>query len=523
MKSSNPSTASSWRILLVFAPTFCLIWLIPAGSLLSYYNPAGTLLGRYTPLYFAVLVVYGLAPVILIALAVLGRPHLREALLGPMRWLQRRPALTVVLLALSFVEIWYLVQRALLSLHLFTGGRFALAMGLVGLFALFAAGMLLLTDRPRADLGRAAANTLADLAGVALGFVLVALYYALLIGWQDYHPMHLQWADLQQPDPVLGYVPRPNQTGLRLYFEEEERYFPISTDASGFRNPGDVSQAVVAGLGDSILFGWAVADGELWSVPLSRDLGVPVANYGVPGYYFWQYNLAADRYMRQHDYRLVFYALDVTDLYVDTEIEENIDLLQRWQLWPWRSPVNYTLNALFGEPPLARTIRAVNMQLSDPAPTGDARIELYPDLTVGCSGKADELPDEVRELVALRLDRAMELADEIGYRLLFVLIPSKESAYHEQLSAVVGPDADRCINRERTGFTFICDYVEARGHHCYDMTQDFRAAIAQEGVLHFRVDGHWNPHGHEVFAHLLAQHIEEQGLLEDELSSGAAP
>jgi hypothetical protein len=514
------------RKLFTFTLVLCLLWLIPAGSILSHDNSGGAIAGRYTLLHFAALVVYGLALIVPVALAGLGGPRMQERLFRPMVWLRERPAPLVFLLVFSAVEIWYLVPRVLFSLHILTDARVTLIRIAAALLALYAVGVLVLANRTPAELKCMAVRTLIDLIAIAVAFIAVSFFYTLVIRWDDYYPRHRQWGVFMRPDPVLGYVPRPNQEDFQLYFKEEERYFSISTDSAGFRNTEYVPSAPVAGIGDSILFGWAVSDGEVWSVPLSRELGVPVLNYGVPGFYTWQYNLVADHYARHNRHRVVFYALDVSDLFYDVEIEEDVDLLQRWQLWPWQSPINFTLRTLFSlldGSPFSNIAGAVGAQLRNPEPPAETRVEVYPDLTVACYGAAEKLSTDVEQLVAARLDRAMALAEEIGYTPLFVLVPSKGSAYYHQLSEIMGDDARQCLGQEEVGFAFMCEVVESRGYHCYDMTEDFRTAAdtAQE-TLYFRIDGHWTPEGHRVFAHLLAQYIKEHDLLH-EAPATAAP
>lgn len=57
----------------------------------------------------------------------------------------------------------------------------------------------------------------------------------------------------------------------------------VRTGADGFRLPSAPEAELIA-LGDSCTFGWGVEDQEAWPSALSRRLGRPVRNLGVPGY-----------------------------------------------------------------------------------------------------------------------------------------------------------------------------------------------------------------------------------------------
>jgi hypothetical protein len=122
---------------------------------------------------------------------------------------------------------------------------------------------------------------------------------------------------------------------------------------------------------------------------------------------------------------------------------------------------------------------------------------------------------EVNPLLAERLDRALALADQGGYRLFFVTIPSKENTYSEILVPACGQERwSEIVSRERASYAFICDYVESKGGLCYNMTDDIRAeAEAHDQLIYYRLDGHFNAEGLRIFARLLGEYMQENDLV----------
>lgn len=76
----------------------------------------------------------------------------------------------------------------------------------------------------------------------------------------------------------------------------------VRTNAQGFRGPELVAGVrTVVGIGDSVMFGWGVADGETYLRRLERELGaagdLQVVNMGVPGYHTVQEVALLERHL----------------------------------------------------------------------------------------------------------------------------------------------------------------------------------------------------------------------------------
>lgn len=510
------------RNLRTFAVVFCIIWLIPANLLLGCTRSSETcLLGDYTFLFFMILAVYCLIPLVLLAFAFfIARPSHLKAIARPFRWLQRFPVIFVVL-ALGLIEAWYYVRVIMFETRFWgIGAEYRQFVVFLTLFEVYIFGLLFFFGREGENLRDAALNLGLLVSSLSLAFILFSFGYALVIKGNVYR-FHRNFNTVfNQADPYLGVKPIPNLRDAGVYFEEEDAYVPLSTDANGFRNPGDVSDAPIAVIGDSFIFGMFASDAELWSTGMAQELDMPVANYSVPGYQLWQYNVLAERYVGPANHQIVVYGIFANDLRLEEDAEREVLSLQHKEVWPYLSPVHFTINAFLSKSPVTQLVDWLGTQTADNESAVEEEIPelpygLYP-MCVPWSLMYEGTDAQNQRLIE-HLDKAISLAEANGYQVIFTTIPSKETIYADILLPYCDAKAETVIQRERAGYQFICDYVESQGQLCYDMTEDFRAAADDLGLLYFRVDGHWNAEGNKVFADLLIAYIGEHHLL-DELS-----
>jgi len=297
------------------------------------------------------------------------------------------------------------------------------------------------------------------------------------------------------------------------------RTVTFSIDEYGWRSSGAPPDAPIAGIGDSFLFGLPSDEDELWVHPLSDALGMPVYNYGVLGYQLWQYNLVAEQYATPAGHDVVFYAIFANDLRNDSEEEQNVSLIVQREIDPYRNPFTFTLHDFFDESPTYKIVQMITQHDAPPdegavLPEEDAT-ELPKGLIPSCVPWAVGYSPEVNPLIVERLDRALALAEQGGYRLFFVTIPSKENTYSDILIPACGEERwSEIVSRERTGYAFICDYVESKGGLCYNMTDDVRAeAESRDQSIYYRLDGHFNAEGMRIFARLIADYMKGNNLV----------
>lgn len=493
----------------IFGIALALIWLAPAAALLNRESSTGSdVLGRYTIQYAFVLAVYWLAWLGLIAFTYLARPPVREALLRPVRWFQRYPVLTFVL-AYGLIELWAAVHWRLYITRFFgIGGDYVAVLTFVGLLEAYLLVALLIAGRTGNELRRVVRNAALALAA---GAVLLVLFSWIAVqkspGYFDLHTIYWKFHRL---DPVLSYEGVPDQRSSAWpvsYYPSGPAY--ASTDQDGFRNLGPRGDAPVAMVGDSIVFGMGLNDEDAPARLLGAELGVEVANYGIIGYEPWQYNLVIDRYFRDASHNLLIYVIYADDLRADDPV---ISAERRWEMLPFRSPIHYTLYHAFEKGSPTRWLVQTLGGWLRPSADQPGEPPLPYDLLPVCSYQsANFLPEVTPAYLRDRLDRAIALSEEIGFRLLIVTLPSREVIYAEELASVCPTVVASAIDNETSTFDSLCAYAQAREVPCYNMVEDFRAgAHTHSNVLH---DGHLTPEGSAFFAARIADAIRTRRLL----------
>lgn len=133
---------------------------------------------------------------------------------------------------------------------------------------------------------KAAGITILALINVAIFFAIFIGYVALTIDDPRAHMgIQRKIQSIYQNDPYLGYTIRPN-LAADLPITPDTSY-SVFTDARGVRTAAAASGIVapkVVVIGDSQSFGMGLSYEQTYPHALSKELGVPVANLGVPGY-----------------------------------------------------------------------------------------------------------------------------------------------------------------------------------------------------------------------------------------------
>ena len=175
------------------------------------------------------------------------------------------------------------------------------------------------SQQPRAFARRLARAALEIGAGLALAGL--ALEAILRVGGAPAavaSPLH----GFHRSDPVLGWSGTPN---LRRRFVRPAFDVLVEHAADGFRRPDPTPPAAarerVLVLGDSLVWGWGVAQGELFTDHLQRALGpaLAVVNRGVNAYATSQELLLLERELERGPWSQVLLVFTPGDL------EENVD------------------------------------------------------------------------------------------------------------------------------------------------------------------------------------------------------
>ena len=331
--------------------------------------------------------------------------------------------------------------------------------------------------------------------------------------------------------PYIGHLHKPNST---IVIPSRDFTASHHTDGLGFRNAWPwPAQASVAVVGDSVTFGYGVADAEAWPAILAKSLVPdPVINLGLIGAGPQQYLRVYETFGVKLRPKLLivgflptndFWDADVFDQWLKSGAGGNYMVWrdfgrpQRPRL-SLRDPVG-SVGSLLSVPRsllashsrLYQVLRASAYQMDGPNLVvrrfaDGSQIQLQPGLLAERAGHMQ--PDRAEFRLALdAVDQLRTLATEQGTHVLVLLLPGKEEVYLP-LTGVDVPDTERPLR----------DALDRLRIEYLDLTPGFRQRAAAGERLFFDVDGHPNGAGNGLIAALvrahLAQHAGRYGLPE---------
>jgi lysophospholipase L1-like esterase len=311
-------------------------------------------------------------------------------------------------------------------------------------------------------------------------------------------------------DPYLGFRYRPNFTG-RL--KRGDLDFAFTTDERGFRNSSQWPQAAdIVVIGDSMAFGYGVADDATWSHLVATQLdSYTISNFGLIGGAPQQYLRILETEALHLNPKLVLFMLfpgnDMNDARVFQEWLE-ADTNVTYPEWRNASGAPGDWNSLRrlsdGSYLMAfqRALRS-RLELRWAGATitfgDDQRLQLAPAVYENDARLADpEHP--VFRLVMTTIEEAQMLSQRQGSNFLVLLMPTKEEVYLPLLDK----PAPALIENLRPA-------LEAQHIPYIDLTPDFQARARAARPLFFEVDGHPNAEGYRLIADVVLNYLNEHG------------
>jgi hypothetical protein len=326
------------------------------------------------------------------------------------------------------------------------------------------------------------------------------------------------------PDPYIGYLSRPDSTIIvsGKDFKAEHR-----VDRAGFRNAEPwPTHADIAVLGDSVTFGYGVANNEAWPAVLARSSGTTVLNLGLIGAGPQQYLRVYERFGANLHAKLVIVGLWARNDFWDA------DMFDRWltsgvgdNFMVWRSfgrPERVTLSLrhpirsldgafrlsmfpLLQNSRVYNLFRVVNEGLQNRR-RGPPKIFRFSDghsvelemeefFNQSARGKPE---DRGFQLAVDALQRLDSSTSRDGAHTLVVLLPSKEETYGPLLDQAIG-DPTKALR----------EALAVRGIDCLDLASGFSERAAAGERLFFEVDQHPNAAGHALIARLVLSHLKQ--------------
>jgi hypothetical protein len=311
-------------------------------------------------------------------------------------------------------------------------------------------------------------------------------------------------------DPYLGYVYPPNTS---REVRSSDVGFSYSTDEHGFRNPSPwPSRADVVVVGDSIVFGFGVADDSVWTRLLAdRIPDRRLINLGLPGMAPQQFTRFYERFgIALHPDLLLFSLFPGNDLTDALSFEEwsaagspgNYD---QWRFFQGKVP--QAAGGFIRRSYLHALVRETMKEFRAPfsgktiSLSGGGRMLLTPRTLFQVAELAKPGHHEF-DLVLGAVESAKKMADEHSTQLLVVLFPSKEEVHlpllGEPCPSLVEP------------FTVE---LARRGIPHLDLTPHFQERARSGEALFFEVDGHPNEAGNQLTAQVVYDRLTQAGLI----------
>ena len=300
------------------------------------------------------------------------------------------------------------------------------------------------------------------------------------------------------------------------------RSLSFQYDASGYRNPTNLTHAEIALIGDSFVEGWYVEDAETSARMLESDLRVPVANLGVAGYGTMPELLV----LKKESARLtpsvvVWFFFEGNDFYDDWRWERSVQMdyaqhadrhadgeaLNTSQTWWQRSFSGNVVRLLrrWCNPVIPNRVPYVGF----PSATVRDRQPIY-----FANYASVPWSDWLAERWALTQGRFLDgnrYCLEHDIHLLICYVPIKFRVYRR---FVEFPSGSPCRNWEVWPLPKECaDFCRTSSIPFLDLTEPLQAAVQTGGMPYARTDSHWSAQGHRLVANLLRDEMRRRGWL----------
>ncbi len=281
-----------------------------------------------------------------------------------------------------------------------------------------------------------------------------------------------------------------------------------SPDEVAFRSPPPTdAQLDVVALGDSMTFCWVALE-DCWVSLLSRDLGLSIANLGVPGTGSLSRARIYSDFAQAHAPKLVVWQFLINDHFEDYRDAHALERPQEG-LGAWLD--NHS--ALY-----ALLMRALERLNRAPVPqTTDLNIVTERGITLNLAsewlkGWDESVYAEGRALGMAAIRQTAEAVRASGGRFVLIILPTAEELYREIFEARAPGDPRAGLARLAAARAELSAFCAQSSILCYDMYEALRAR-AYEQALIYPDDKHFNAAGNRVLASVIAAFLLENQLV----------
>ena len=348
-------------------------------------------------------------------------------------------------------------------------------------------------------------------AWIGLGLVLFSIAFGLVVAelavrtfssdamrweWRNFLTDQGRWR-MVQPDPQLGYVPRP---GYSSSDHGGGRNVLVTFDEHGLRShrrndpqPTNIAPPILV-VGDSYAMGEEVHDDETFPAHLQKILDQRVLNGGVLGYGIDQMVLRAEALVQRFRPGIV----------VMSFIADDVRRVNWQMLWGINKPYfdiadgELVVRGVPVPPPIdaMKPIDAVRAVLgySFLADVSMRRLGLEDYWLRGYHEKAHDNDEKVS---CLLIDRLRQFGRTHGADVLLVAQYTPHAWLHESTLRFESDIIDKVL---------AC--ADASGLHTLDTRQAFQTAVREGGVYNYYINRHMTDAGNRLTAELIANRLQ---------------
>ncbi len=305
--------------------------------------------------------------------------------------------------------------------------------------------------------------------------------------------------DFIVPHEKLGYTTRPNLSNFELTWLDEGVKGVYDSDEYGFRNVGvSYASSSVFFIGDSFTHGSWVARDEAYYGQLAKKWNMPVITFGIGGYGLTQYAiLARDFIPKTEANKTVIIGFFANDLEAPLPESDMASLYEKEMLSQIAAP-SLQERFTFKYSVAGQLVKHLFRPREQAVMENGMSLFTNRGASIAFIRRDQEAFRAALEELSVELHARADIE-----RILFVLIPSKESVYKEEYAHFFRDES--YLENEAFGFNLIEAVGKEANIPVLDLTSIFRDH--KEEKLYFDVDAHWNAAGHALAAEAIFEWI----------------
>jgi hypothetical protein len=293
-----------------------------------------------------------------------------------------------------------------------------------------------------------------------------------------------------------------------------------STDERGFRETTPLHHARIFALGDSFTFGQSTHQDKIWTEVLERRIAMPVYNLGISGTGPKQHLMLLEwmiqtRFIRpeiEHLLWMIYEENDLEDSYKSLRDElapdapqKRVHAFQGTIVEPFLAfPINLKKESVINR------LRTGNIKLGSARYSPEAAIYrsaqfgqhfFYPPGLKRLGESQVYVVNHPNRTILDQTFRDMKtLAENQGFDVTVLLAPSSGRLYGQSFEDFPP------VSNQPHFINYVLDLAQSMGFDTVDLYQLLQP-YAQEELLYWRDDVHWNERGNQVVGELVAENV----------------